>query len=380
MQTETKRRKVRKRLAAVAVAALLFVEAIWLLLPSARLVNQATFVADVLKWNKEFPFYPGLDPVWDTDHSLIFDRNLNPRHPLWDSPNVWSTFRYDLRTHGLSPIVQLDRNRGGMDRIYLKTPHSDGARAASPDGRWLAISYTHDGCLLAEVDGSRHVLIEPDGGDFDKLFWTTDGRYCVGIHAQYSSGSSRGAILSPGRRREPQTLYFPESSPLTDAMLEIAAVPSLDNAVAVEPDYMVAPDGTRSETATIHHIKLVSTPVITRSQTVGLPTPCFVDHVSVSLQGDRIAWLLSVPVSSKMNSLLHRWFPFVRERTGDEYQLWVSNGEGENMRFLGRSPFPNDKEEDQIYHRAEIYDLTWVPGGKKLSFIVGGKLYTIDAD
>jgi hypothetical protein len=94
-----------------------------------------------------------------------------------------------------------------------------------------------------------------------------------------------------------------------------------------------------------------------RTFTITLPHPAKVFEVSLSTDGNRLAWVMS----DEENSV---------------YQLWVSSLHGEDMRLIGSMKSVTTP----VTHGVRVFwpqTVRWLPGDKALSFVFGHELWTI---
>ena len=97
--------------------------------------------------------------------------------------------------------------------------------------------------------------------------------------------------------------------------------------------------------------------------TVHLPGRAY--EIAVSPKGDRIAWLLMPNLKGRPRNVQR-----------GAASLWVSQLDGSRMREIGSA----GTDVRQRSAPSLLMQLRWLPGGKRLSFLYNGALYTVPTD
>ncbi len=105
---------------------------------------------------------------------------------------------------------------------------------------------------------------------------------------------------------------------------------------------------------------------------VRLPVPAQLRLVSVSRQGNRLAWLLQYDKGSTAETILHRILPAVIVHPHPTLGLFVSSVDGTGMVEIGHKAVVPAKPFDP-----EIANVQWLPGDRRVSFICNDALYTV---
>ena len=88
--------------------------------------------------------------------------------------------------------------------------------------------------------------------------------------------------------------------------------------------------------------------------------------------GDHLAWLVIQEIRPPSPAWMQRIWAFLGQRPHQVIGLWVGHLDGSQMHEIGHMSYQPDEEIPQ--------QLRWAPGGKLLSFIYKGSLYTAPAD
>lgn len=105
------------------------------------------------------------------------------------------------------------------------------------------------------------------------------------------------------------------------------------------------------------------------------------EPIALSPHGDRLAWLVclieepSVEQPSVVTKFLGKWFPSLRPAPRHILQLRTSRLDGSGVHEIGRMEIPNNTASTELPH-----NLSWLPDGKRLSFIYQQALWTVPAD
>ena len=93
---------------------------------------------------------------------------------------------------------------------------------------------------------------------------------------------------------------------------------------------------------------------------------------ALSPYGDRLAWLIIYEIRPYGPAWMQRILTFLGQHKHKVIGLWVSRLDGSHMHEIGHLPYQPDEEIPQ--------QIRWAPGGKRLSFVYKGSLYTVPAD
>jgi hypothetical protein len=108
-----------------------------------------------------------------------------------------------------------------------------------------------------------------------------------------------------------------------------------------------------------------------RKWTVHLPEEWIIKQVVFSPRADHVAWVFHQHYISPLLTHLKRLGLPIRAKPVEETMIYVSRNDGTEMREIGIAPTPEEADQD--------VEVTWLPGGKRLSFVYKNVLYTIPA-
>lgn len=101
------------------------------------------------------------------------------------------------------------------------------------------------------------------------------------------------------------------------------------------------------------------------------------ESVQLSPRGDRLAWLIRVREEDSGPRLwLSKWIPTLHRAPRLLTQLRTSRVDGSDMRVIGYLNADMDFDKDWSVQTNPL-SLRWLPGGRKVSFVYAGALWTI---
>lgn len=281
-------------------------------------------------------------------------------------------YRYDV-------AAKTDTLLAGLTHQVKSSPCFLYFLSASPYGQQVVWGISaNNPIFVATVDGTRREQWDGDGG-MTQPFWCAGGKHWLQFHFGGSPVALHFTKIERHSLDVPQTSEtFPSPPPGLNG-LDILAAPSADEVIARTPDDVAfqmpkpskgvkQPDGSMAFTFT-------DTPTLRRAQTISvwslheaqplyryaLVLPGKVYEVAVSPDGERAAWLLQGG-TGKVGATA----------------LWVSKLDGSGMHKLGDfGPGGKASYGSEINFPLQV---VWVPGGKRVSFLYGGALWTVPAD
>src|SRR5262249_55625630 len=113
--------------------------------------------------------------------------------------------------------------------------------------------------------------------------------------------------------------------------------------------------------------------------------------LTISPQGDRVAWAFETDSVPSWSSWLHKIFPSYRVTSHHVCELWVSRLDGNDMHEVGHlelNPQTSIPQSSMAVARQLLTyalqdhpdQIRWLPDGKRLSFLYKDALYTVPAD
>jgi hypothetical protein len=354
----------------ILIAAALLLWAVW---PRERLLLRiATPVASAPD-GEAGPLSPSYQ--WLSDHELLI---AAPREKM--------IFRQDIRTEIRTPVPGLATMWGAKPGNPSATIYQAGqAGFVSPDGKWtlldvvLIIGGGGIGYQAVATDGSRRLL--PLVKDRFGLCWLPDSRHWIEVEASVVK-----AEIKPPR-----------------VLLRSVDHPQVPDAICTLPPEMAKPDavafGTYANAAghlvwliqqegdektglvESREIDLLASVPTERKSTFALPPGAAIPDTGApnlqiaSPQRDRLAWTLDFDATPRLLTLLHRFIPAIKAPPHPIRGIWVSRADGSDMHEVGHLPLKSgDADTD------EPKEVTWLPDGKRLSFIARGRIWTVPAD
>jgi hypothetical protein len=351
------------------------------------LLEKATKTAFVFR-----PEYGGGPPYqWlSTREALMFDTIKNGTNPY-----ETALYRVDVITGIKTRLTELERNL---------TPDSSLPYYAhvSPDGRRLLI-FKGSAYQVVDLDGNgSHKWQDKKGAEVEDsysrihTFWRDDSRHVV-------------QFLSSDVDRTHSLLIRDVDAPTVAQRTPLPDTPEWDAQNYFSPPSMTpsgvlfayAPAFEENDTRTLLLIRTSPHPVKTRTTLHAPSGTTFVVApkrrgavLTVSPDGTRVAWLCkAAPYAPPLRAWLHRFLPRVNDSPMYPMRLYVSSVDGSKAREIGSVEVgmtaagwrasgsnPIIQEVWNSDTVQEISDLRWLPGSKRLSFVLQNTLYTVSAE
>jgi hypothetical protein len=351
------------------------------------LLDKATKTAFVLS-----PEYGGSSPYqWLSTHEvLVFDTLTSGTNQI-----EMALYRVDVVTGIKTRLIELERNL---------TPDSSLPYYAhvSPDGRRLLI-FKGSAYQVVDLDGSgSHKWQDKKGAEVEDsysrihTFWRDDSRHAVQFLSS-DVGRTHSLLI-----RDVDAPTVAQRTPLPDTpeweAQNYFSLPSMTPGGVI---FAYAPAFEENDTRTLLLIRTSSHPVKTRTTLHAPSGTTFVVAperrgavLTVSQDGTRMAWLCkAAPYTPPLRAWLHRFLPRVNDDPVYPMRLYVSSVDGSKAREIGSVEVGMTAEgwrasgSNPIIQAVwnsdpvqEISDLRWLPGGKRLSFVLQNTLYTVSAE
>lgn len=241
----------------------------------------------------------------------------------------------------------------------------------SPDGKWIA-------CVPGDYSGpSYHTAMTVDGARLvrwprrdnrsprERLLWSPASTSWVALSD--GDGAEWEArkldFISPGR-----VMRIKPTGQGTDQVLGITTNDKLLVASGIDTHDAGFASG---EPVKLTEIDLLDPRAARPAHPVTVGVGDAVDCISLSCQGDRLAWLIQMKRRSNP-SFLDRTLALLGRHEVDRLSLWVSRTDGSDLREVGRL----DVAGVAIGSGA----LNWAPDGKRVSFWENDNLWVIPVD
>lgn len=259
----------------------------------------------------------------------------------------------------------------------------------SPDGQSVLWGPTTNApVFVASVDGVRRwewpkdVRTHETGASYwmaDSQHWT---EWMYGPLTMQGSGWTKVKIHSLATPHVSQTI---SSLPPVLKGLEILSVQSEDTIIARTRDgetiLPTSPPRPGPFTVSIQtdyrrmqEVSVWSLRKATPLHQYRIRLPGLALQVKASPQGDRLAWVVQFQSVSPFLKKIRRFIPAWKEEKRLSLALYVSDLDGNHLQEIGRVD-RNPKPESEV-----IEELHWLPGGKRLSFIMDDNLWTVPVE
>lgn len=106
------------------------------------------------------------------------------------------------------------------------------------------------------------------------------------------------------------------------------------------------------------------------------PPNGYCNDITLSRDGDHIAWMYRVVWEPPYRRFLARWLPFCKSTPDITDELWVSRLDGSQMRRIGAIDQGHDVNILPVYTGPE--QLRWSPDGRRISFVYNKGVYVIE--
>ena len=320
--------------------------------PDRSLLDRATPVASTKGWFWQ-PFLSYPDYAWLSDHEVLYAQQTldGYRHLV----------RLDLRTGSALPVKALDPiTYGSLLNV-------------SPDGNWLLWMPQNEAgswYAVTSSDGSRSFRRLPNAYN-DNLAWLPGNR-------KWATVAGTGAQLNLDVSSiDDTTINHVTTDIPSEGARSLLGFSSIGQAVLCPESKFYVGSYRRVKTLPLTLLDIRHSPAA--SQTINVPVPAQPDAqdgaIRLSPDGSRLLWsevafpnippqilgfLLKLPIP--IQSIVHL-------QTGRRLNVWISRLDGSGLRNVGVLQEERGREFGT--------DIKWTPDGKHISFIHGGRLYTM---
>jgi hypothetical protein len=304
------------------------------------------------------------------------------RNEVWISDHEIAAADIDY-TKLRASIVYTDFRSGKTRSVALGHLPIDGHVyiLPSPDGRWALRCDSQrkpdNQAIAVEVQTGRH-RSWPERGDSYHYgqVWLSDSRrwleYSTIVLGYLTIHDVDGSSKSV---RIPSSTSIP-SWPLKDL------VTSSDHLLIVDEHL----DDTNSQTTPpwtgvdVYEYRLL--PTMAHLGTIHVTSPPGVKTLAarISPDGDHIIWTCSQSYVSPLAVLVHRWIKRVPAEPQQCFGLWVSRINGNHLHEIGHIRLSPQDDEPRYENPESIFQIHWLPDGKRFSFVYKDTLYTTSLD
>lgn len=281
--------------------------------------------------------------LWLSDHEVL-EKKIGP-----PGPKLTSIGRYDVRTGSCAPMPALLSRINGIGSNVL--PYR-----LSGDGKWLA-------CGAFNLKGSGSLTyygISMTNGTV--IPWESSEPLHKGWHPRCCWLGNRFAVLQPNS----VALFTAESAaPQRRLSLPLAAYDDILGSVG--DDLILLSQHSATQPVTLAQVGTASESPAVHDVTIAPPPGGEVRHITLSPDGNRLAWLLHFDGRPKTawQRFANRLF---RRKPHDIDAIWVSERDGSGFHEIGRV---NDGDLPFVW---------WGPGGHRLTFGRKRQLYFVAVD
>jgi hypothetical protein len=335
------------------------------------LMQRALKAADVADWR-----WINCTFLWLSDHEVLFCRIPSlPKNVLQSGPvKPFKLFRLDVATGEEQILTALTKQ---MNQAYGEVH----ILAVSPNGRWLLWETrgTDEGdAFISTLDGTHSIpwKSKADWPSSGFRGWTSDSQHWAEfgmdwddykVNEELYTSALIYSLDQPGKTKR---LRF---DPASRVHYQCAASFAPPNRLLV-----ANPPVHSDKPLTATEIEIVDSTladVIAPSHRYKVPVPpgAEVRDIVFSPEGDRVAWMLRFPNQHIWPEFLCRLIPALKASPKVSHAIWVSRIDGSQMHEVGHMEVPTAQAN-------AYFELKWVPGGKRLSFIYQDTLYTVPAD
>ena len=330
-----------------------------------QLLKHATFIADTTPWYEGGRGNDGIGVHWLSNEELLVCRfeGVTGRDR--------TIYRHNILTGQEKPLPGIIQARNLLQEDTVDD------QCVSPDGRWFLCSSRWDGCLLAEVEGTRHTLYKSADDDaYRSFWWTADSRYW--LENYHTNGTASRLILHDIAHPD-----FQESIPIGNhgaVFGALEAVISPREGITLQDLYphtdgilIEPPHPGKPHRVTFSRISLDAHAVVLAQYPVDTPQGSSLYATYLSPKRDRIAWIVTTARKNVIQNWLHNYLSLVPRYDQTVKEVWVSQLDGSHMHAIGNIMVKPGEELDAL-------PLQWLPDGKRLSFEYKDALYTVPAD
>ena len=363
--------RVRKRLMVLALLVLIG-SGTWLAWPRHNtLLDRARPLADVSDWSLS-----GLATYYW----------LSPQDVLFFYPNPHGQYAAARRNIATGVTTTLTALTGLLQKSKWNLGYGE-SLMPSPDGKWLLWvspkSHTYYDYYFASVDGSHyaHWAGRPEAISWKPL-WMPDSRHWILLQDKDDPGTtSRAMIYSIDSPRAYRTipLSIPAIAHCSGGISESTNIALQDRIQAnlVCEDRWAGNDN-RFVLRTVQTAQVLFGAKPGTKDLISIPIPKEKKIVKALFDpnGLHILWIARSDYMPPYMGWLHRLMPSSQSQQHSWYRFWVSGPDGKNAHEIGQIEIKPDP-----YLSMDMpFAFSWLPDGKRVSFIYENKLYTVPVD
>ena len=307
---------------------------------------------------------------WLSDHQFIIERWQKPVSPSQQPPGLYI---YDIHTRKETFLRSLSQ---ALEKAnYGYNPNS---LRISPDGTRLLWFEFSDAVYGACFDGSHFFTFpaprDQDNSNWIQVRWASDSRHWVVVRNQH--GAIQGLVYDGDPSHKPKVVPV-TASDQSDLWDKIGIYDDdFYTPLILNDHFLMCKVGNQAtRKVDVLDIRIGAHTTGLKTPSIQLPPDVGISEIAISPQGDRIAWNLTMPAAPKWVLALKRWVRHTHGEGEHVEGLWVSRIDGTEMREIGRREMKSDGGSEP-----RLYQLQWVPGSKRLSFMFDSALYTVPVE
>ncbi len=246
----------------------------------------------------------------------------------------------------------------------------------SPDGKWLLWNGMNgQGDFACALDGSRNIR-------FARPVYFTQSGWPA---AAWMPDSRHWVQIGPSRQWQARLRLFSLDDPDRVQDFDLASQQTISGAaqllgVTRSDDLLVLPvpggwtAGLDLQAYTLPTQANAGRILTPKNLHIALPPKNSVLPVRIALSpaGDRLTFFVISFVDTPHQALLRKFWGMLGRHPHYVIALWTCRPDGKERQEIGEMPYKVDEETPT--------DLRWLPGGKRLSFLYKGTLYTVPAN
>lgn len=314
--------------------------------------------------------------VWRTDHTVL-------QMSYHKDGDRFAFVELDTNTGSQKPLDELsNKYRTDLGAVYQLAPYLPSGispprlqpvapeYAVSPNGQSLIFApvSTSQGLtyIFASLDGTKGPRWRSEES-WQRPLWLHDNRRW--LESRYESSQGRLAcevVVHDMQRPALSTVISIPGAPNRD-VIDIVGITRQQRMLGFE---VMFGKPTQSAQLTDYDIAVPATP--SHKREILLPRFSIPEDLVLSINGDRLAWLLEYDDAPPISRWLHALVPQFPSPPRPTLALYVSGLNGTGMTEIGHKTVTPD-----LPMELEIRNLQWLPGDKKLSFTYDGALYTV---
>jgi hypothetical protein len=276
-----------------------------------------------------------------------------------------SAERVNLSTGTREPLTALNRRLTSSTKSVFRPTDWMWYSIVSPDGTLLLRALTDradNPWTVDSLDGSKHVEYKAVRQVWTAA-WLPDSRGFVGLSRRFLTLCSATSDKPVRKVTLPPLLAGPDRAMLGVAGTTLVVIDTACYGPPGDAVRLFTADLGSQALAPVEHVLRPPQRAVVRLARLSPP----------SAQGTyRLAWLLDRPTRRPGPAFMREFYALMGHKWVDRVDLYVSNVDGRDMRFIGYFEYQ--------YTKDALSSLFWTPDGTCLSFIYHNSLWTVPVD